>query len=79
MVKRKLIHGDSIPGSALYRAFCHYCGDPIRVNASDLAGKNCCHRCDSEESMPLPATADDANPWQENAIRAMEDRDGGLS
>jgi hypothetical protein len=29
--------------------------------------------------MPLPATADDANPWQENAIRAMEDRDGGLS
>ena len=75
MSKRKERQGDSIPGSVLYRAFCCRCDEPIRVTWSDLQKQKqfWCHDCDPKPQPSTAATKDDISPWQENAIRCMED------
>jgi hypothetical protein len=41
-------HGDPIPISTLFRAFCHYCGEPMRVTEKALSDeeKHCCTDCE---------------------------------
>lgn len=39
-------HGDPIPGSRFYRAFCARCGEPMRVQEANLNRENMCSDCD---------------------------------
>lgn len=73
---KPLRRGDPIPGSILYRDFCRECGEPMRVDRTTARKKHspCCERCEPHQLANMPATTDDLSPWQENAIRAMEDR-----
>ena len=73
---KPLLRGDPIPGSILYRDFCRECGEPMRVDLTTARKKHspCCERCEPHQLANMPATMDDLSPWQENAIRAMEDR-----
>lgn len=67
--------GDPIKGSKLFREFCDTCGEPMRVTLTRVGIKDLCkcEKCRGPHTF-LPATKDDDNPWQQNAIRQMEDR-----
>lgn len=68
--------GSVIPGSRLLRDYCVVCGEPIRVY---LLGGNECKECAGvhydvpPELLGDPSAHNNSNPWQENAIRALED------
>lgn len=64
--------GEKIPGSRFVRDFCNDCGTPMRVVAIDIP--HWCEDCDPKPSISsTAATRDDISPWQENAIRDLED------
>lgn len=66
--------GEQIPGSRFYRVFCATCGEPMRVVFHDIHKPAYCEDCAPRKPLPRPATKDDdAGPWHDNAIRAMED------
>jgi tRNA A37 threonylcarbamoyladenosine synthetase subunit TsaC/SUA5/YrdC len=71
--KRKERHGDAIPNSMFFRAFCSRCDEPMRVSQLNLSRNNYCESCDPKIKTNTKATKDDLSPWQENAIRAMEE------
>ena len=59
----------------LWRVYCAECGEPGRVIAAECAQEWYCERCSPRE-LPLlgiSATKDDMSPWQENAIRCLEE------
>ena len=71
-----LLHGDQIPGSRFFRAFCHRCKEPMRVPYSTIQiGKPVwCEECEPRRLANVAATKDETDPWGENAVRALEDR-----
>ena len=72
-----LRHGDRIPGSRHYRAFCKRCGCAMRVDAAYTVngGKEIyCETCSPTKPLLNSRATRDESPWQENAIRAMEDQ-----
>lgn len=74
-VKGDLRSGQRIPGSRYFRAYCLRCKCPMRVTETKLDTGSMCRDCDPDPSRlaSSPATVDDLSPWQENAIRAMEE------
>ncbi len=69
-------HGDHIPGSGFYRAFCEGCGEPMRVSRADLGHAVWCERCDPpapRRRKPKPSDSTETSPAWENAVRALED------
>ena len=76
MATDNLRHGDPIPGSRFFRAFCHRCEEPMRVNYSTIeTGKPVwCEQCEPRPLSNTSATRNDTDPWGENAVRALEDR-----
>lgn len=73
--QKKLRRGDPIPGSRFVRAYCDRCDAPMRVSSKQLMTVTpiYCECCDPPVIIPSAATKDDLSPWQENAIRAMEE------
>ncbi len=71
-----LQHGDPIPGSRFFRAFCNRCNEPMRVsgNTITIGIPVFCEQCEPRPLANTAATKDEANPWGENAVRAMEDQ-----
>lgn len=69
-----LRRGEPIPGSRYFRAFCGRCGDPMRVDYAHLREATYCETCAPRPLKNRAATKDDTNPYQENAVRSMEDR-----
>jgi len=75
--------GTKLRGSSLYRWYCSECGEPIRIGGElleELAKKPqkvLCSRCDHQPpghfSGPMPKSGEEAGPWQENAIRCLEE------
>jgi len=68
-----LKRGDRIPGSRYFRDFCKRCETPMRVGEAGLRIGVCCEDCEPRQLSQAAATQDDLSPWQENAIRAMEE------
>ena len=46
-------YGDPIPDSSLHRAWCTYCGNPMRILASDVDHSHPVHCC-TDCQPPLP-------------------------
>jgi len=78
--------GSPIDGSKLVRAYCPYCGEPMRVTIetwhSYNIGKKDLPSCSDCNRPPIGAghpggdaytIGDSPGPWQENAIRLLED------
>lgn len=72
--------GQPIAGSRYVRWYCPRCGDGMRVsrrNCPPLEYGELCETCFGRHDLPIGAGTrheikDDMDPWQENAIRAME-------
>lgn len=67
--------GMKIPGSMFYRTYCDRCDEPMRVPISELHFATECEQCDPHPpDINQPASKDDdAGPWYDNALRALED------
>jgi hypothetical protein len=73
--------GERVPGSRWVRAFCVGCGTPIRVMTYVKNFPYLCEKCRPLQTTHLPRPpapdhdGEEASPWQENAIRLMEDQE----
>lgn len=67
------LRGQRIPGSRYFREFCSRCYAPLRVTESKIGYGVQCEDCDPNPLRQRPASKDDDNPWQQIAIRALED------
>jgi hypothetical protein len=67
------LRGQRIPGSKYFRDFCGRCGAPTRVTQNRIGDGMWCEDCEPPFIRCKPATADDDNPWQQIAIRHLED------
>jgi hypothetical protein len=47
-----LEHGDPIPGSRYFRAFCNRCRTPLRVTEARLGEENFCEECSPRKPPP---------------------------
>lgn len=67
--------GMKIPGSMFYRTYCDRCDEPMRVPISELHFAIECEQCAPRPpDINQPASKDDdAGPWHDNALRALED------
>jgi hypothetical protein len=77
--------GQPIAGSTMIRAFCFFCGDPIRVTqyAWENQARHYCSACyannrskhDSGRVKRHYSKADgvDDNPWEQKVVRELED------
>ncbi len=65
--------GQQIPGSKYFREYCSRCGAPMRVTSAKLGYGLQCEDCDPNSVRHRPATRDDESPWQQIAIRQLED------
>jgi hypothetical protein len=67
--------GSRIPGSIYVREYCAICGDPIRVLPAVVGCEPQCSACEdwNRDKACQKATKNDISPWQENAIRALEE------
>jgi hypothetical protein len=72
--------GERVPGSRWFRAYCVGCGTPMRVvkyikHYPYLCEECCPLRMDPPRRPPSPNhEGEEASPWQEVAIRHMEDQ-----
>lgn len=82
ILKRVLAHvptygepGSFISFSRFMRDYCTTCGEPVRVNATGGTTSPKCSYCTAAEHPGQGSSVgakEDANPWQENAIKDLE-------
>ena len=66
--------GKKISGSKWYRTFCPGCFTPMRMVSPDSKKLPWCEECTLRPHFGGSTTMeDDGGPWQQNAVRAMED------
>lgn len=75
LIRDGLKKGDEIPGSKYFRDYCTRCKVQMRVEEVLLTRhEKYCEECRPQlPKWQVAATADDIQPWQENAIREWED------
>jgi DNA-directed RNA polymerase subunit RPC12/RpoP len=67
------LRGQQIPGSKYFRDFCARCGAAMRVTSNRIGDGMWCEDCNPPLIRNKPLILDDDNPWQQIAIRAMEE------